>query len=79
MVKTASEEDRVVGVSLLNSDETLLKTIDSIQFSELSIEVAEEKIKKDQPTWKYFAFFGFLFLILEWWYFQRRPGRRPSL
>ncbi len=75
-IKSDSDETKIIGVSLLNSHETLLKTVESIQFSELSVDVAKEKIKKDQPTWKYFAFFGFLFLIVEWWYFQRRPGRR---
>lgn len=69
-------EEKVIGVSLLNSDETLLKTVEQIQFSELSVNVAAEKIKQDQPTWKYLALSGFIFLFVEWWYFQRRPYRR---
>lgn len=60
--------------SLLQADETSLQFVDTIQFREISIAGSETRQATDKPLWTEFAIAGMLFLALEWWYFQRRPG-----
>ncbi len=60
--------------SLLQADETSLQFVDTIQFREISIAASETRQATDKPLWTEFAIAGMLFLALEWWYFQRRPG-----
>jgi hypothetical protein len=74
---TISENGREVasiGVSLLTVNETALATVDQLQFRELAVGKAGEMLKSDHPLWPAFAGTGFALLLLEWWYFQRRPG-----
>jgi len=60
--------------SLLQADETSLQFVDTIQFREVSVAASETRQATDKPLWTEFAIAGMLFLALEWWYFQRRPG-----
>jgi hypothetical protein len=62
-----------VGASLLSIKESLLDGIDKLQFKELSVKRSKSK-KTPYPLWKYLALIAFLFLIFEWWYFQRPPN-----
>ncbi len=66
-----------IGVSLLTMSETSLSTIDQLQFRELSVAAAGEILKSDHPLWPELAAFGFVLLLVEWWYFQA-AGRRRS-
>lgn len=64
-----------VGVSLLSTLETSLKSTEELQMRELSVAAAEEKLDSDRPLWRYFAWFGFVVILLEWWFFNRPPVR----
>jgi hypothetical protein len=63
-----------LGVSLLTVTETSLATVDQLQFREMSVAAAGEMLKTDHPLWPALAAAGFMLLLVEWWYFQRRPG-----
>ena len=67
-----------ISVSLLNPLETSLVSVEEIQFSEVPITAAQAQIDSDKPLWSEFAFIAFVLLLLEWWYFQRRPAGIPS-
>jgi Ca-activated chloride channel homolog len=71
----ASDE---ICVSLLNPQETSLVSIDEIQFSEVPVTASQAQIDSDKPLWSEFAFIAFVLLLVEWWYFQRRPAGIPS-
>ena len=61
-------------MSLLTVTETSLATVPQLQFRELSVGAAGTMLKSDHPLWGEFAAVGFVLLLVEWWYFQRRPG-----
>ncbi|QDT97436.1 vWA domain-containing protein [Gimesia aquarii] len=67
-----------ISVSLLNPMETSLVSVDEIQFSEVPVSAAQTQIDSDKPLWSEFALIAFVLLLLEWWYFQRRPGGIPA-
>lgn len=67
-----------VGVSLLNSTETSLAGVDEIQFREIKVGAESERVKTDRPLWSTLALVAFAVLLLEWWYFQKRPSGMPS-
>ncbi len=66
-----------IGASLLAPAETSLRSIREIQFREVSVTSSDAAIETDQPLWPYFALAAFAFLLVEWWYFQKRPGGVP--
>ncbi|QDU78787.1 hypothetical protein Pla110_04910 [Polystyrenella longa] len=61
------------GASLVNPHESSLVSNNKIQFDELPVSAAAQRVDTDKPLWRYLAFGAFGFLILEWWFFQRRP------
>ena len=63
-----------VGVSLLAAGETSLASVDELQFRELSVAAAQATVKSDHPLWRLLAGLAFCVLLVEWWYFQKRPG-----
>lgn len=67
-----------MGVALLDPTETRLETVDTITFNELSVEAEGEKILSDKPLWTWFAGFAFIVLLVEWWYFQKKPLGIPD-
>lgn len=67
-----------VGVGLLNATETKLETVDTITFNELSVEAEGERLPSDQPLWAWFAAVAFVVLLVEWWYFQKKPAGIPD-
>jgi len=67
-----------VGVGLLDSRETSLKTVKEIQFRELSVTAADGMIKNDRPLWTILAILAFVVLLVEWWFFQKRPSGVPT-
>ena len=78
VVKEGSKKVDSVGVSLLPADETALSGVDEIQFRELSVAAASSKIDSDWPLWSYLTAAALCALLVEWWYFQRRPGGAPA-
>ncbi|MBS0264866.1 MAG: BatA and WFA domain-containing protein [Planctomycetes bacterium] len=73
-IRDGGTELASVGVSLLSVAESSLGTVDQLQFRELKVGAASTLLKSDRPIWHWFAVVGFVLLLAEWWYFQRRPG-----
>ena len=72
-------ETQRVGVSLLASRESSLESISALKFPEnVKVDAAETTVKSDEPLWGWFAFAGLFLLILEWWYFQKKPSGIPA-
>ncbi|MEQ8854265.1 VWA domain-containing protein [Gimesia sp.] len=71
-------KDAEIGVSLLNPLETSLVSVEKIQFSEVPVSAAAAQIDSDKPLWSEFALIAFFLLLLEWWYFQRKPSGVPT-
>lgn len=69
---------RKIGVGLLNSTETSLTGVDEIQFRELKVGAEEERLKTDKPLWTTLAVLAFVVLMIEWWYFQKKPAGMPN-
>ena len=67
-----------VGVGLLDPLESTLEAADEIEFQELSVSAAEETIENDRPLWPILAMLAFAVLLVEWWFFQRRPSGVPA-
>jgi Ca-activated chloride channel homolog len=68
-----------VGVSLLDSLETSLSAVKQLRFREdQQVAATNERIDADRPLWPAFTLVGLGVLLVEWWYFQRRPGGWPS-
>jgi hypothetical protein len=61
--------------SLLSPSETSLVSVDRLEFNErLSVASAGAPIKTDWALWPSLVMLAFVALLVEWWYFQRRPG-----
>ncbi len=73
-IRDGNTELASIGVSLLTVGETSLSTVDQLQFRELKVGAAAAMLKSDRPLWPWFAGVGFALLLVEWWYFQKRPG-----
>jgi hypothetical protein len=63
-----------VGASLLSASETLMARAEQIQFRELAVGAGEAKVKMDQSFWHILALLAMGVLVIEWWYFHRKPG-----
>ena len=64
-----------IGVSLLDRMETSLSGINKIKFNErLFVDVKRKKVKSAESLWKFLALAALAILIIEWWYFNRKPG-----
>jgi hypothetical protein len=73
-IRDGGAEVASIGVSLLTVTETSLAAVEQLQFRELSVGVAGTMLKSDHPLWGVLAGIGFALLLVEWWYFQRRPA-----
>ena len=73
-IERGSEPDSTIGVSLLSGLETSLASVDQIMFNELSVAAADSQTQLDRSLWPTLAFLAFCLLLVEWWFFQRRPG-----
>lgn len=79
VVREGRSEVASVGVGLLNSDESSLSSVETIQFPEdLSVAASQDQIKTDRPLWRMLVWLALGMLLLEWWYFQRRPVGMPE-
>ena len=54
--------------------ESGLRAVEKILFAEdLEVAVAQETVKNDRPLWHTLAILAFALLLVEWWFFHRRP------
>ena len=66
---------RRVGVSLLSSSETSLEGVAQIEFNErLEVSEAASVVKADLPLWPALLLGALGMMLVEWWFFQRKPG-----
>jgi Ca-activated chloride channel homolog len=73
-VLSVSGGDRRLGASLLNMQETSLATVDEVEFGDRVAVAAESAtLKSDRSLWWLLAACGFGVVLVEWWWFQRRP------
>jgi hypothetical protein len=71
---SASGSERRIGASLLSTSETSLAAIEEIEFGDrVSVATESEVLKSDRSLWWSLAALGFAVLLVEWWWFQRRP------
>jgi hypothetical protein len=65
---------RHLGASLLSPAETSLATVTQIEFADqLTVTATTAVPKADRSLWWLLACIGFAVLLVEWWWFQRRP------
>lgn len=67
-----------LGTSLLSSSESGLNIVDKLQFPEVSVAASTVVLKTDRPLWGWLAASALCFLLVEWWYFQKRPAGVPA-
>ena len=71
-ITDAGELVASVGTGLLSPLETSLHAVDELQFAELNVTTNESQIiDSDRHLWWPLALLAFVFLLVEWWYFQR--------
>jgi Ca-activated chloride channel family protein len=64
-----------VGVGLLSPTETGLSGVEQIQFNEqLQVGAAAVAVKTDKLLWPMLLMISLALLLVEWWFFQRKPG-----
>jgi hypothetical protein len=70
---TAGGATRTIGASLLSTSETGLATVSEVEFGDrISVATATATPRTDHSLWWPLALAGFLVLLVEWWWFQRR-------
>ena len=66
--------DYRVGASLLSLQETSLNAVDEVKFGDsVAVTADETTTKTDRSLWWLVALLGYCVLLLEWWWFQRKP------
>jgi Ca-activated chloride channel homolog len=66
---------RRVGAGLLSPTETSLAGVDQIEFNEqLQVAAATIVVKTDRQLWPLLLMSALSLLMVEWWFFQRKPG-----
>ena len=74
-VREGSDIKERVGVSLLNSHESTLATVEKIRFNEdITVEASAVPLRVDKSLWPVLAILALIMLAVEWWFYQRRPG-----
>jgi Ca-activated chloride channel family protein len=70
---TVGGTTRTIGASLLSTSETGLATVSEVEFGDrISVATATATPRADHSLWWPLALAGFLVLLVEWWWFQRR-------
>ncbi len=67
-----------VGASLLSPEETSLEGHDQINFAEASVTAATGNARVDRSFWPTLAAIALVLLLVEWWFYQKRPGGFPA-
>lgn len=66
--------DTRVGASLLSLHETSLAAVNEVEFGDsVAVAAGEVATKTDRSLWWFVALLGYCVLLLEWWWFQRKP------
>jgi Ca-activated chloride channel homolog len=66
---------RRVGASLLSPNETSLAGVAQIEFNErLQVAAAAAVVKTDWPLWPALLMTALGVMLVEWWFFQKKPG-----
>ena len=66
---------RRVGASLLSPSETSLAGVAQIEFNErLQVAAAAAVVKTDWPLWPALLMVALGVMLVEWWFFQKKPG-----
>ena len=66
---------RRVGVGLLSPSETTLAGVGQIEFNEhLQVAAAAVVVKTDWPLWPVLLLGALSLMLVEWWFFQKKPG-----
>ncbi|MEO8353323.1 MAG: VWA domain-containing protein [Chthoniobacteraceae bacterium] len=74
-VITGGAEPMRLGASLLSPAETSLAAIEQIEFNErLKVAVATEVPQTDRALWWPLSLIALVILMIEWWWFNRRPS-----
>jgi hypothetical protein len=64
-----------VGAGLLSPSETALASVEKIEFNErLAVAATSAPVKTDRPLWPPLVMGALGVLLVEWWFFQRKPG-----
>ncbi|MCB1096544.1 MAG: BatA and WFA domain-containing protein [Verrucomicrobiae bacterium] len=83
-IRPAGQSEIAIGASLLSPGESTLSSVEQIEFNEAAVAAnRDESRNSDKPLWRHLAIAALALLVVEWWYFQRRPyslaaSRRPS-
>ena len=73
-VVKSSGAERKLGVSLLSSSESLLQSVETIAFAEGAVAANTAPAETNRSLWWLLAMLALGFLVVEWWFFQRKPG-----
>jgi hypothetical protein len=65
---------QTVRAALLSPLESGLAAVERIELQEFALPTDTAVAETDKPLWFPLACLGLLVLLVEWWYFQRRPG-----
>jgi hypothetical protein len=70
---TAGGATQAIGASLLSTSETSLTTVSEMEFGDrIAVAAASVAPKADRSLWWTLALAGFVVLLVEWWWFQKR-------
>lgn len=76
---TGGGEPQTIGAALLDAGETRLESVGQIQFYETSVAASTARDEVSKPLWPLLAMLALIVLLVEWWFFQHRPGTwRPA-
>jgi len=73
-IREGETEVASTGASLLSQLETSLETVDTLQVKETKVGAVTDKIPLERPLWPYLALAGVILMLVEWWFFHRRPA-----
>jgi hypothetical protein len=65
---------RTLAAGLLDASETRLESVPQIQFYETSVTASATRDEVSKPLWPWLAMLALVVLLVEWWFFQHRPG-----
>ena len=77
-VRQSGKVLRKIGAALLNPTESSLSRVDRIRFDDISAQAETATIQTDRPFWPYVAAGAFVILLVEWWFYQKRPSGAPA-
>lgn len=76
-ISGGDKQHHEIGVSLLNRKESNLIGIDKISFNELAVSADQKQVKSARSLWKLLAILASVMLLMEWWFFNKKPSRNP--